>query len=133
MDRPHRESRQHNGIMLRRTAQPTFATKSAQSGPKLGAEQCPLLGVEQTSAFHLNGEWPRKAAIGKAASLLLPSGPILRQLQVLHPVLVRNQDRYFRRQQDRLGRSTENEFQPLRMRVASHDQEVVVSLVDLLA
>jgi hypothetical protein len=32
MDRPHRESHQHNGITLRRLSQLTFATKSAQSG-----------------------------------------------------------------------------------------------------
>src|SRR6266550_9648217 len=32
MDRPRRESRQHNGIMLRALSQPTFATKSAKSG-----------------------------------------------------------------------------------------------------
>jgi hypothetical protein len=32
MDRPHRESRQHNGITLCGLSQLTFATKSAQSG-----------------------------------------------------------------------------------------------------
>src|SRR6478735_1576382 len=31
MDRPRRESRQHNGITLRGLSQPTFATKSANS------------------------------------------------------------------------------------------------------
>src|ERR1700721_865017 len=29
MDRPHRESRQYNGIMVRGLSKPTFATKSA--------------------------------------------------------------------------------------------------------
>jgi hypothetical protein len=32
MDRPRRESRQHNGITLRGLSQPTFATKSANIG-----------------------------------------------------------------------------------------------------
>jgi hypothetical protein len=32
MDRPRRDSRQHNGITLRRLSQLTFATKSALSG-----------------------------------------------------------------------------------------------------
>ena len=32
MDRPHRESRQRNGIMLRGLSEPTFAIKSAQIG-----------------------------------------------------------------------------------------------------
>jgi hypothetical protein len=31
MDRPRRDSRQHNGITLRGPSQPTFATKSALS------------------------------------------------------------------------------------------------------
>lgn len=38
---------------------------------------------------------------------------------------------YLRRQQNRFCRSTENEFQPLQMRVASHDQEVIVRLLQL--
>src|SRR5215207_420018 len=33
MDRPRRESRQHNGITVRGLSQPTFATKSARTGP----------------------------------------------------------------------------------------------------
>jgi hypothetical protein len=32
MDRPHRESRQHNGITVRSLSQLTFATKSVKSG-----------------------------------------------------------------------------------------------------
>src|SRR6476620_11076086 len=32
MDRPRRDSRQHNGITLRGLSQPTFATKSAITG-----------------------------------------------------------------------------------------------------
>jgi hypothetical protein len=32
MDRPRRDSRQHNGITVRHTSQLTFATKSAISG-----------------------------------------------------------------------------------------------------
>jgi hypothetical protein len=35
MDRPRRESRQHNGITVRGLSQPTFATKSALSGPSV--------------------------------------------------------------------------------------------------
>src|ERR1700722_18045088 len=33
MDRPRRDSRQHNGITVLRRSQPTFATKSAPFGP----------------------------------------------------------------------------------------------------
>src|SRR5258708_19554521 len=32
MDRPRRDSRQHNGITVRGLPQPTFATKSAKNG-----------------------------------------------------------------------------------------------------
>jgi len=32
MDRPRRDSRQHNGIIIRGLSQPTFATKSALYG-----------------------------------------------------------------------------------------------------
>jgi hypothetical protein len=34
MDRPRRDSRQHNGITLRDLSQPTFATKSANRRPR---------------------------------------------------------------------------------------------------
>jgi hypothetical protein len=34
MDRPRRDSRQHNGITLAGLSQPTFATKSANNGSR---------------------------------------------------------------------------------------------------
>src|SRR5258705_8623388 len=46
MDRPRRDSRQHNGITVCGLSQPTFATKSAQSGRSrnddYGMENVPL-------------------------------------------------------------------------------------------
>jgi hypothetical protein len=43
MDRPHRESRYHNGITLRGLSQLGFATKSARSGRRyeLAHDACP--------------------------------------------------------------------------------------------
>jgi len=45
MDRPRRDSRQHNGITLRGLSQPTSATKSARSWRRGRVFGCPLLGV----------------------------------------------------------------------------------------
>jgi hypothetical protein len=44
MDRPRRDSRQHNGITLRRLSQLTFTTKSAQSRHAERRRECPLPG-----------------------------------------------------------------------------------------
>jgi len=48
MDRPHRESRQRNGITVRHLPQPTFATKSARSWHDSLARQRPLWEVKRT-------------------------------------------------------------------------------------
>ena len=44
MDRPRRESRQHDGITLRDLSQLTFATKSAPSRRRCCMGECPLSG-----------------------------------------------------------------------------------------
>jgi hypothetical protein len=52
MDRPHRELRQRNGIMLRGLSQPTFAIKSAQIGRQ----------VQEIASHGLNDRGPFDAA-----------------------------------------------------------------------
>jgi hypothetical protein len=48
MDRPRRDSRQHNGITVRVRSQPTFATKSALFGHAAVVAERPLLRDERT-------------------------------------------------------------------------------------
>ena len=70
MDRPHRESRPHNGITLRRPSQLTFATKSAHFRHAVVAGQCLLLGVDRTcrSTLVTSGFHPlRKSATGSGS------------------------------------------------------------------
>jgi hypothetical protein len=50
------------------------------------------------------------------------SDVILRGLHVLHPRLMGNKHRYFRRQENGLSGSAEDEFQPHGVRVAPHHQ-----------
>jgi hypothetical protein len=49
MARSRRESHQRNGITDPKSLQPSFATKSAQSGHHVRAKPCPLLGLKRTS------------------------------------------------------------------------------------
>ena len=49
MDRPHRESRQHNGITVRGTPQPTFATKSALLSMVTGPDNVRFQGTTGSS------------------------------------------------------------------------------------
>ena len=51
MDRPRRDSRQHNGITLRGLSQPTSATKSARSRHANEHRECLLSGTLQKSRF----------------------------------------------------------------------------------
>jgi hypothetical protein len=47
MDRPHRDSRQHNGITVRHTSQLTFATKSANCGSRDFHVRCLELDLQR--------------------------------------------------------------------------------------
>src|SRR5947207_2464038 len=49
MDRPRRESLQHNGITLRGLSQPTFATKSANSGSDLYGSSVTWCEISRTT------------------------------------------------------------------------------------
>jgi hypothetical protein len=65
MDRPRRDSRQHNGITLRGLSQLTFATKSALFGHAATSELSLLSGVKRKLDFEpAKGSFWRKAAVG---------------------------------------------------------------------
>jgi len=51
MDRPRRDSPQHNGITLRGLSQPTFATKSARNRHGVMSALSPLSGSKRKSDF----------------------------------------------------------------------------------
>jgi hypothetical protein len=54
MDRPRRDSRQQNGIMLQGLSQLTFATKSALFGLRAVSAGSPKCAQERTSTKHLD-------------------------------------------------------------------------------
>jgi hypothetical protein len=54
MDRPHRDSRQHNGITVRPLSQLTFATKSANNGPAETAAACQFGAIFKTPVNFVN-------------------------------------------------------------------------------
>ena len=64
MDRPRRESRQHNGITVRGLSQLTFATKSALFGHATISELSLLSGVKRKLDFEpAKGSFWRKAVV----------------------------------------------------------------------
>ena len=73
MDRPRRDSRQHDGITVRGMSQPTFATKSAPNGHRRRLGECPLFVVDQK--WLASGQ---NDAIDPQETLAVPTGkPVL--------------------------------------------------------
>src|ERR1700722_9247807 len=62
MDRPHRESRQHNGITVLGLPQPTFTTKSALFGHGAMSDLSPLSGAKRKTSARSPGELCQRAA-----------------------------------------------------------------------
>src|SRR5437899_5730689 len=89
MDRPRRESRQHNGITLRGLSQPTFATKSAPLRHAEPYDECRLSGVKRSNAdiaksslLPLNGPRAARVQVQKSRhSKQRPSPKIGREIQ----------------------------------------------------
>jgi hypothetical protein len=70
MDRPRRDSRQHNGITVRRLSQPTFATKSAKSGREALTRKLSIL-AEQSNQI---GASPLKCGDYRSIFLVMLNG-----------------------------------------------------------
>src|ERR1700730_1526677 len=79
MDRPRRDSPQHNGITLRGLSQPTSATKSALFGSPVMSALSPECARQRTSADH-SDLWVHAARAARCAASgepeeLLPENP----------------------------------------------------------
>jgi hypothetical protein len=83
MDRPHRESRQRNGITLRGLSQLTFATKLAQSSrswsatnwsskSKIGVVIGSLAPVLRVTALRREGEYVTAKQLLKLGIITMP-------------------------------------------------------------